>query len=98
MPVVGGQGQRSRWGALALLDRLCAGYGCFGAGVELSLAPLPRGGVGVDGGVYNDIDGASVKPGRMTSITIDLEPGRYVIYDSYKKNRSKGFRTKLIVE
>lgn len=55
-------------------------------------------GVGLDGGVYKDIDGAVVKPGRMTSLTIDLEPGRYVVYDSYKKNRRKGFRTKVIVE
>lgn len=55
-------------------------------------------GVGVDGGVYNDIDGAAVKPGSETSLTIDVEPGRYVIYDSYKKNRRKGFRTKVIVE
>jgi hypothetical protein len=35
------------WGALALLDRLRAGDGCFGAGVHLGLAPLPRGGVGI---------------------------------------------------
>lgn len=55
-------------------------------------------GIGVDGGIYNDIEGAWVKPGRTTAITIDLGPGRYVVYDSYKKNRRKGFRTKLIVE
>lgn len=55
-------------------------------------------GIGIDGGVYNDIDGAVVGPDRKTSITLDVEPGRYVVYDSYKNNRRKGFRTKLIVE
>lgn len=55
-------------------------------------------GVGVDGGVYKDIDGATVKPGRKTSVTLDVKPGRYVVYDSYKDNRRQGFRTKVIVE
>ena len=55
-------------------------------------------GVGIDGGVYKNIDGAAVKPGRKTSLTVDLAPGRYVVYDSYRKNRRKGFRTKVIVE
>lgn len=55
-------------------------------------------GIGIDGGVYKDIDGASVKPGRKTSLTVDLKPGDYEIYDSYKNNREKGYTTKLKVE
>lgn len=55
-------------------------------------------GIGIDGGVYKDIDGAAVKPGRKTSLTVDLKPGTYEIYDSYKNNREKGYTTKLKIE
>lgn len=55
-------------------------------------------GIGIDGGVYKDIDGAAVKPGRKTSLTVDLKPGNYEIYDSYKNNRAKGYTTKIKVE
>lgn len=55
-------------------------------------------GIGIDGGVYTDIDGASVPPGRKTSLTVDLKPGTYEVYDSYKNNREQGFTTKLKVE
>lgn len=55
-------------------------------------------GVGIDGGVYKDIKGGDVGAGRTTALTVDLKPGKYVIFDSYKKNRNKGFETKLTVE
>lgn len=55
-------------------------------------------GVGIDGGVYKDIKGAPVKPGRSTSLTVDVKAGKYVIFDSYKDNRKKGFKTKLTVK
>ncbi len=54
-------------------------------------------GVGIDGGAYQDVEGGSVKPGHTTSLTLDLEPGRYVLFDSYRDNRRKGFRSKVIV-
>lgn len=54
-------------------------------------------GVGIDGGVYHDVKGAAVNPGHRTSLTVDVKPGRYVIFDSYRNNRRKGFRSKLIV-
>ena len=54
-------------------------------------------GVGIDGGVYKNVAGAPVKPGRATSLTVAVKPGKYTIYDSYKNNRSKGYETKLTV-
>lgn len=58
-----------------------------------------RHGVGLDGGPYQNVDGAGVAPGRKTSLTITLEPGKYVVYDSYKKNRKKpGYRVRLTVK
>ncbi|MFY9488044.1 MAG: hypothetical protein WAP35_05020 [Solirubrobacterales bacterium] len=54
-------------------------------------------GVGIDGGVYKNVDGAPVKAGRSTSLTVDLKPGKYTIYDSYKKNRADGYETTLTV-
>lgn len=55
-------------------------------------------GVGIDGGNYKDVKGAPVKPGRSTSLTVAVEAGTYTIFDSYKKNRDKGFETKLTVK
>jgi hypothetical protein len=55
-------------------------------------------GVGIDGGVYKNVNGAPVKPGRATSLTVAVKPGSYEIYDSYKNNRDKGFVTKLTVK
>lgn len=55
-------------------------------------------GIGIDGEQLKDVDGAAVKPGRSTSLTVDLKPGDYEIYDSYKNNREKGYTTKLKVE
>lgn len=55
-------------------------------------------GVGINGEQFEDVDGAPVKPGRSTSLTVDLRPGDYEIYDSYKNNREKGYTTKLKVE
>ena len=55
-------------------------------------------GVGIDGGVYKNVAGAPVKPGRATSLTVAVKPGDYEIYDSYKSNRDKGFVTKLTVK
>lgn len=55
-------------------------------------------GVGIQGGVYKQpVDGAPVKPGLSTSLTVDLKPGEYTIFDSYKKNRDKGYETTLTV-
>lgn len=53
-------------------------------------------GVGIDGGRYVDIRGASVKPGRVTSLTVGLEPGNYTIFDSYKNNRERGYAIPII--
>ena len=55
-------------------------------------------GVGIDGGVYKNVNGAPVKPGRATSLTVAVKPGSYTIYDSYQDNRSKGFETKMTVK
>ncbi|HEV7917960.1 MAG TPA: hypothetical protein VGO97_00145 [Solirubrobacterales bacterium] len=55
-------------------------------------------GVGIDGGAYKNIDGAPVKPGLQTSLTIDAKPGKYEIYDSYKNNRKAGYVTTLNVK
>ena len=55
-------------------------------------------GVGIDGGVYKNIKGAPVKPGRSTSLTVDVKAGKYVIFDSYNNNRSKGYAATLTVK
>jgi hypothetical protein len=55
-------------------------------------------GVGIDGGQYKDVKGAPVKPGRSTSLTVQVKKGNYTIFDSYKNNRDKGFETKLTVK
>lgn len=54
-------------------------------------------GIGIDGGPYKDIAGAPVKPGRMTSLTVDLPAGDYTVFDSYKNNRKRGYAVKLHV-
>ncbi|MBI4898452.1 MAG: hypothetical protein HY827_08835 [Actinobacteria bacterium] len=54
-------------------------------------------GIGIDGGVYDAIEGEPVKPDHTTSLMLDLAPGRYVLFDSYRDNRRKGFRSKVIV-
>jgi hypothetical protein len=54
-------------------------------------------GIGIDGGRYKNILGAPVKPGRTTSLTISLSPGDYTVFDSYKKNRAKGYALKVHV-
>ncbi len=56
-------------------------------------------GIGIDGGDYDNVEGVAVAPGRRSSLTITLRPGKYVVYDSYKKNRKKpGYRVRLTVE
>lgn len=55
-------------------------------------------GVGIDGGQYKNIKGAPVAPGRSTSLTVAVSKGPYTIFDSYKKNRDKGFETALTVK
>ncbi len=55
-------------------------------------------GVGIDGGDYKDVKGAPVKAGRSTSLTVDVKPGKYEIFDSYKNNRKKGYVLSLTVE
>lgn len=55
-------------------------------------------GVGIDGGQYKNIKGAPVAPGRSTSLTVAVKPGKYTIFDSYKNNRNEGFETALTVK
>ncbi|MBI5309496.1 MAG: hypothetical protein HZB14_00480 [Actinobacteria bacterium] len=55
-------------------------------------------GIGITGEALKDIDGAAVKPGRSTSLTVDLKPGDYEVYDSYKNNRKEGYTADLKVE
>lgn len=54
-------------------------------------------GVGIDGNGYNNIDGAVVGPGKRTSLTVQLTPGKYTVYDSKGKNRQRGYRVKVTV-
>lgn len=55
-------------------------------------------GVGIDGGQYKNVPGAAVAPGRSTSLTVAVTKGKYTIFDSYKKNRDKGYETALTVK
>lgn len=55
-------------------------------------------GVGIDGGTYKNVKGAPVKPGRSTSLTVDLKAGEYTVFDSYKNNRDKGYEATLTVK
>ena len=55
-------------------------------------------GVGIDGGQYDNVEGAPVKPGRSTSLTVAVKEGKYTIFDSYKNNRDKGYETELTVK
>jgi hypothetical protein len=55
-------------------------------------------GVGIDGGQYKNIKGAPVAPGRSTSLTVAVKPGKYTIFDSYKDNKNKGYETALTVK
>lgn len=56
-----------------------------------------RHGVGIDGGPYRRINGATVRPGRESSLTVNLRPGeRYTIYDSVGGNRKRGYYVKVI--
>ncbi|MFT4050044.1 MAG: hypothetical protein QM648_09445 [Solirubrobacterales bacterium] len=55
-------------------------------------------GVGIDGGQFNNVKGAAVKPGRSTSLTVTVTKGDYEIFDSYKHNRDKGYTAKLTVK
>lgn len=55
-------------------------------------------GVGIDGGDYKNIKGAPVAPGRSTSLTVAVKKGKYTVFDSYKKNRDKGFEAALTVK
>lgn len=54
-------------------------------------------GVGIDGGPYSDVKGAWVLPGRASSLTVQVERGRYTLFDSYKDNRKLGYRASLSV-
>ncbi|MBJ7355242.1 MAG: hypothetical protein JHC98_10505 [Thermoleophilaceae bacterium] len=54
-------------------------------------------GIGIDGGYYHDANGAPISPGYSSSLTIELFPGDYTVYDSYKSNRKKGYAFKLHV-
>lgn len=56
-----------------------------------------RHGIGIDGGPYKNILGASVRPGSSSALTVGLPPGDYTVFDSYKKNRSAGFYVKVHV-
>ena len=55
-------------------------------------------GVGIDGGQYKNIKGAPVAPGRSTSLTVAVKPGKYTIFDSYPGNKNKGYETALTVK
>ncbi len=54
-------------------------------------------GIGIDGEQYKDIKGAPVKPGRSSSLTVEVKPGNYTVFDSYKSNRAKGYFVKVHV-
>jgi hypothetical protein len=54
-------------------------------------------GIGIDGGRYQNLKGATVKPGRTTSLTIYLPSGDYTIFDSKGGNRANGYAVKLHV-
>ena len=54
-------------------------------------------GVAINGGIYKNVAGAGVKPGLASSLTIELKPGNYTLYDPVAHNRENGFKTKLVV-
>jgi hypothetical protein len=54
-------------------------------------------GIGIDGQQYKDIKGAPVKPGQSTSLTVQVKPGDYTVFDSYRNNRAKGYFVKVHV-
>ncbi len=56
-----------------------------------------RHGVGLNGGYYRNVNGASVRPGFVSSLTVALRPGRYTVYDPFARNRAKGFYVKVVV-
>ncbi|MFT4050157.1 MAG: hypothetical protein QM648_10030 [Solirubrobacterales bacterium] len=56
-----------------------------------------RHGVAIDGGQYRNVAGAAVRPGRSSSLTIQLNPGKYTIYDPVNSNRRRGYYVKLVV-
>lgn len=66
--------------------------------VEVPADAKGQHGVGIDGGDYKNVEGAPVKPGRSTSLTVAVKEGKYTIFDSYKNNRDKGFETALTVK
>lgn len=55
-------------------------------------------GIGITGGVYKNILGAHVKPGRSSSLTVSLSPGDYTVFDSYKQNRANGYAVRVHVK
>ena len=42
-------------------------------------------GIAIDGGDYSNVEGVPVAPGRQTSLTVTLKPGKYKFYNSAKK-------------
>ena len=54
-------------------------------------------GIGIDGGEYKNVEGQPVAPGRSTSLTVNLKPGKYEYYDPYKNFRKEGVTGTLTV-
>jgi plastocyanin len=56
-------------------------------------------GIAIDGGDYSNVEGVPVAPGRQTSLTVTLKPGKYTYYDSAKKFKDdKDLRGTITVE
>lgn len=71
-------------------------------GVVSIIALVPPGanarhGVGLDGGPYRSVQGASVLPGRTSSLTVSLKRGKYTLFDSFENNRAHGYSARLKV-
>ena len=73
------------------------GDGTLKITLDVPAGALGRHGIAIDGGVYKNIEGAAVKAGRATSLTVALKPGRYVVYDPVGNNRAKGMRARLTI-
>lgn len=54
-------------------------------------------GIGIDGGAYSNVLGYPVTPGHSTTLSLELEPGNYTLFDSFEENRSRGYSLKLKV-
>lgn len=55
-------------------------------------------GIAIDGGDYKNVEGVAVAPGRQTSLTVTLKPGKYVYYDPAGDFRKEGMEGTLVVK